>query len=124
MESVNTIITGSNANVFFGTDSSPLGSLTLGATLRFIALKHHQGDIETIKPIKVMTNQFSEYNNVTIMHSKPKTTVLNSIFYPRRVAHNCLPLTKMVGLRWILLPILSPRFLQRHRKLAFMLIPS
>lgn len=63
MESVNTIITGSNANVFFGTDSSPLSSYTLGATLRFIALKHHQGDIETIKPIKVMTNQFSEYNN-------------------------------------------------------------
>ena len=48
MESVNTIITGSNANVFFGTDSSPLGSLTLGATLRFIALKHHQGDIERL----------------------------------------------------------------------------
>lgn len=63
MESVNTIITGSNANVFFGNDNSPLGSYTLGATLRFIALKHHQGDIETIKPIKVLTNQFAEYNN-------------------------------------------------------------
>ena len=63
MDSVNTIITGSNANVFFGNDTSPLGSYTLGATLRFIALKHHQGEIETIKPIKVQTNQFSEYNN-------------------------------------------------------------
>lgn len=63
MDCVNTIITSSNANVFFGNDSSPLGSVTLGATLRFIALKHHQGEIETIKPIKVLTNQFSEYNN-------------------------------------------------------------
>lgn len=63
MDCVNTIITSSNANVFFGNDSSPLGSVTLGATLRFIALKHHQGEIETIKPIKVYTNQFSEYNN-------------------------------------------------------------
>ena len=63
MDCVNTIITSSNANVFFGNDSSPLGSITLGATLRFIALKHHQGEIETIKPIKVYTNQFSEYNN-------------------------------------------------------------
>ena len=63
MDCVNTIITSSNANVFFGNDSSPLGSVTLGATLRFIALKHHQGEIETIRPIKVYTNQFSEYNN-------------------------------------------------------------
>lgn len=63
MDCVNTIITSSNANVFFGNNSSPLGSVTLGATLRFIALKHHQGEIETIKPIKVLTNQFSEYNN-------------------------------------------------------------
>ena len=63
MDCVNTIITSSNANVFFGNDYSPLGSVTLGATLRFIALKHHQGEIETIKPIKVYTNQFAEYNN-------------------------------------------------------------
>ena len=62
MDCVNTIITSSNANVFFGNDYSPLGSVTLGATLRFIALKHHQGEIETIKPIKVYTNQFAEYN--------------------------------------------------------------
>ena len=43
MDCVNTIITGSNANVFFGNNASPLGSYTLGATLRFIALRHHQG---------------------------------------------------------------------------------
>lgn len=63
MDCVNTIITSSNANVFFGNDYSPLGSVTLGATLRFIALKHHQGEIETIRPIKVLTSQFDEYNN-------------------------------------------------------------
>ena len=63
MESVNTIITGSNADVFFGNDSTPLGSRTLGATLRFIALKHHQGEIETIKPIKIATDQFYDRNN-------------------------------------------------------------
>ena len=63
MDCVNTIITGSNANVFFGNNASPLGSYTLGATLRFIALRHHQGEIETIKPIRIETSQFSEYNN-------------------------------------------------------------
>lgn len=63
MDYVDTIITGSNANAFFGTNNSPLGSLALGATLRFIALRHHQGEIETIKSIHVETNQFYEHNN-------------------------------------------------------------
>ncbi len=63
MDYVNTTITGSNADVFFGNDSTPLGSRTLGATLRFIALKHHQGEIETIKPIKIATDQFYDRNN-------------------------------------------------------------
>lgn len=72
MDSVNTIITSSNANVFFGNDTSPLGSYTLGATLRFIALKHHQGEIETIKPIKVYTNRFSEYSNGNYYAQKAK----------------------------------------------------
>lgn len=63
MDYVNTTITGSNADVFFGNDSTPLGSRTLGATLRFIALKHHQGELETIKPIKIVTDQFYDRNN-------------------------------------------------------------
>ena len=63
MDYVNTTITSSNADVFFGNNSTPLGSRTLGATLRFIALKHHQGEIETIKPIKIQTDQFYERNN-------------------------------------------------------------
>ena len=60
MNYVNTIITSSDANAFFGGDNAPLGSFTLGAVLRFIALKHHQGDIETIKTIKCETDQFYE----------------------------------------------------------------
>lgn len=63
MDYVNTIITGSNANAIFGDDNSPLGSLTLGATLRFIALNHHQGDVETIKPIKIAASEFYTGNN-------------------------------------------------------------
>ena len=63
MNYVNTIITSSDANAFFGGNSTPLGSYTLGAVLRFIALKHHQGDIETIKAIKCETDQFYERTN-------------------------------------------------------------
>lgn len=61
MDFVNTIITSSDADAFFG-DDDLFGNLTLRATLRFIALKHHQGDIETIKPIKAQTMSFYESN--------------------------------------------------------------
>lgn len=63
MNYVNTIITSPDANAFFGDNSTPLGSYTLGAVLRFIALKHHQGDIEKIKAIKCETDQFYERTN-------------------------------------------------------------
>lgn len=62
MEYVNTIITSPDANAFFGNNHPFLDSLLLEATLRFIALKHHQGDIETLKPIKVETSQTYEHN--------------------------------------------------------------
>lgn len=61
MDFVNTIITSSDADAFFGDDNSFVNP-TLRATLRFIALKHHQGDIETIKPIKTQSSNFYESN--------------------------------------------------------------
>lgn len=72
MDYVNTIITSPDANAFFGGNNAPAGSLTLGAVLRFIALKHHQGDIETIKTIKCETTQFYEGNsgNAYANHAK------------------------------------------------------
>ncbi len=62
MNYVNTMITSPDANAFFGNNGCPLDSLTLETVLRFVALKHHQGDIETIKAIKCMGSQFSTYN--------------------------------------------------------------
>lgn len=54
---VNTLITGSDANALFGDDYDNL----LETTLRYIALKYHQGDIADIKPIRSNCEQFSRY---------------------------------------------------------------
>ena len=62
MDYVNNIITSSDADVFFGNNMS-LRNLTLASTLRFIALKHHQGDIETIKAIKAESMEFYTHNS-------------------------------------------------------------
>lgn len=74
MEYVNTIITSPDANVFFGNDKPFLGSLLLEATLRFIALKNHRGDIEELKPIRVETSLANEYKggNWYANHSKER----------------------------------------------------
>ena len=60
MDFVTTIITSSDANVFFGKTTFPLDSETLEATLRFIALKHNQGDFEKVKAIEVLTSVFHD----------------------------------------------------------------
>lgn len=64
MNYVNTIITSPDATALFGGDGDLLlGCYTLEAVLRFIALKHHQGGIETIKPIECHASRFYEGDN-------------------------------------------------------------
>lgn len=67
MDFVTTILTSSEANAFFGNTNFPFESETLEATLRFIALKHHQGDIEKVKTINVETGTFYDGNDGTNM---------------------------------------------------------
>ena len=67
MDFVTTILTGSDANAFFGKSDFPLSNETLEATLRFVALKHHQGDIEKVKAINVSTGTFYDGNDGTNM---------------------------------------------------------
>ena len=61
MDYVNTKITSSDANTFFGkgTDGFPLSSTVLEATLRYIAVTRHQGDIEKVRLINVATLSFT-----------------------------------------------------------------
>lgn len=84
MDYVNNIITSSDANVFFG-NNTILRNLTLESTLRFIALKHHQGEIETIKAIKAASKEFYSHNsgNKYAQHAKDNGIELLILTAPR-----------------------------------------
>ena len=84
MDYVNNIITSSDADVFFGNNMS-LRNLTLASTLRFIALKHHQGEIETIKAIKAESMEFYTHNsgNAYAQHAKDNGIELLILTAPR-----------------------------------------
>lgn len=61
MDYVNTLITNSDANTFFGVESHsfPFGSTVLEATLRYIAVVHCPEQIEKVKLIKVQSSTFN-----------------------------------------------------------------
>lgn len=59
MDFVNTKITSSDANAFFGNNAFLLNSSVLEATLRYISLKQHSGAIEKIELIKAYSSSFS-----------------------------------------------------------------
>lgn len=62
---VNNHIVGSDADILFGTRANQLGDFaTLESTLRFIALKHHQGDLGTFKPISWKVHPSNCYNRI------------------------------------------------------------
>ena len=84
MDYVNNIITSSDADVFFGNNMS-LRNLTLASTLRFIALKHHQGEIETLKAIKAESMEFYTHNsgNAYAQHAKDNGIELLILTAPR-----------------------------------------
>lgn len=62
MDNVTTLLTNADANIFFGNCSSFLDSPVLEATLRYIAIKHHIGDIEKIQLIKTYSGEFGSDN--------------------------------------------------------------
>ncbi len=64
MESIITKLTSPNANLFFGNDKFFLDSPTLEATLRYIAVKHHSGDLSTVELIKTRREIFPGYDFV------------------------------------------------------------
>ena len=86
MDYINTLLTNSDANTFFGVEghSFPFGSPTLEATLRYIAILHCPSNIEKVELIKVETttfsmgargNEFADYfvtskNNIYIAESR------------------------------------------------------
>lgn len=59
---VNTILTNSDANAFFGINQITLDNRVLESTLRYIALKHHEGEIEKLKLITTKVSQFDSYS--------------------------------------------------------------
>ena len=61
MDYVDTILTSSDANNFFGTANRLCDSNTLEATLRYIAIKSNGGDIEKVKLINASMRQ-ADYN--------------------------------------------------------------
>lgn len=62
MDNVTTLLTNADANIFFGNCSSFLNSPVLEATLRYIAVKHHTGDVEKIQLIKTYSGEFGSSN--------------------------------------------------------------
>lgn len=62
MENINSILVQHCANQFFGTENF-LETNILEATLRFIALKHCDGDIEKISPLIVANGSFDGYTS-------------------------------------------------------------
>ncbi len=58
MDYVNTILTSSDANAFFGSTELLLGNTVLESTLRYIAMSRHQGDMETVKLIKASSTNY------------------------------------------------------------------
>lgn len=60
MDHINTLLTNSDANTFFGVESHsfPLGSATLEAALRYVAILHCPDDIEKVELIKVEHTTF------------------------------------------------------------------
>lgn len=61
MDYVDTILTSSDANNYFGTSQCCCGSKTLEATLRYIAIKNNGGDIAKTRLINVDARQ-ADYN--------------------------------------------------------------
>lgn len=61
MDYVDTILTSSDANNYFGTSQCCCGSKTLEATLRYIAIKNNDGDIAKTRLINVDARQ-ADYN--------------------------------------------------------------
>lgn len=61
MDYVDTILTSSDANNYFGTSYYCCGNATLEATLRYIAIKSNGGDIAKVKLIDVNVRQ-ADYN--------------------------------------------------------------
>ena len=61
MDYINTLLTNSDANAFFGVESHsfPFGSTVLEATLRYVAVVHCPENIEKVKLIKVQSSTFN-----------------------------------------------------------------
>ena len=61
MDYIDTLLTNSDANAFFGVESHsfPFGSTVLEATLRYVAVVHCPENIEKVKLIKVQSSTFS-----------------------------------------------------------------
>ena len=65
MENVNNVLVSSDVDLFLGCNEPSRFGDIFKATLRFIALKHHQGNIETITPIKAGHANFNNSINTS-----------------------------------------------------------
>lgn len=74
MEYVITKLTDADANMFFGNSKFFLDSPVLEATLRYIAIKHHTGELENVQLIKTSQGEFADGSgNDYVRFAQPQT---------------------------------------------------
>ena len=82
MEYTVTKLTDSDANIFFGNSKFFLDNPVLEATLRYIAIKHHTGELEKVQLIKTSQGEFSgNTGNFYVNRVQPQTL---TVFISRR----------------------------------------
>lgn len=84
MESVITKLVTDDANMFFGNRTFFLDSPVLEATLRYIAIKHHTGDLETVQLIKTFFTECSNGSMSVNDYLRAVTPQTLCVFWVRR----------------------------------------